>query len=411
MFVIGSAKPVSEIARDSTMRELYICIFTIIFLLLFLPTGFLFLQLICSKRKASSVNEAPQSCLTAVLIPAHNEEKNIAACILSLLPQLGQSDFIVVVADNCNDATSITARALGALVFERYSEDLIGKGYALDAGLKAIGNLPKLPDVVVIIDADCVLEDGGLVVLSQKALLKNRPVQAFYNMVAPNKEQLWGKLAEFAWRIKNVARPRGSSKLGLPCQLMGSGMAIPWKLLDYVTIASGNMVEDIQMGLDFALAGHAPIFCEDAKVVSFFPTSPDIALIQRTRWQHGHLATIFATLPKLAITAFLRRDLALGAVVLDLAIPPLTLLILLHIIFLAFSFVCMLLGFPIFLLVSLLLEAVLFFTFTLAWVWHGQDLLSERDLASTFLQVLSKIPFYIKAIFKRERRWIPTSRD
>src|SRR4051812_20708976 len=57
----------------------------------------------------------------AVLIPAHDEERDIATVIASLSAQAYPRDrFVVaVIADNCQDRTAEVARAAGAVVYER----------------------------------------------------------------------------------------------------------------------------------------------------------------------------------------------------------------------------------------------------------------------------------------------------
>ncbi len=55
-----------------------------------------------------------------------------------LTKALKKQDRLVVVADNCSDATAEIARAMGATVIERHDETNKGKGYALDYGFRFI---------------------------------------------------------------------------------------------------------------------------------------------------------------------------------------------------------------------------------------------------------------------------------
>ena len=52
------------------------------------------------------------------------------------------------------------ARAAGAEVTERNDPAKIGKGYALEWGLRHLRDDP--PEVVIIVDADCRLADGTI---------------------------------------------------------------------------------------------------------------------------------------------------------------------------------------------------------------------------------------------------------
>ena len=100
-------------------------------------------------------------------------------------------------------------------------------------------------------------------------------------MTAPDQSTINYQMAEFAWRVKNWVRPLGLSALGLPCQLMGTGMAFPWAVIRSAKLASGQIVEDLNLGLDLAMAGSPPIFCPSAQVTSRFPISAAAAERQR----------------------------------------------------------------------------------------------------------------------------------
>jgi biofilm PGA synthesis N-glycosyltransferase PgaC len=52
-----------------------------------------------------------------VLVPAHNEELTIETSLASLWNQTRRPDRVLVVADNCSDATADIARGGGADVF------------------------------------------------------------------------------------------------------------------------------------------------------------------------------------------------------------------------------------------------------------------------------------------------------
>ena len=69
-----------------------------------------------------------------VLISARNEEAVIGQLIENIHEQNYPNDLITVfvVADNCTDNTAKVARDAGAVVYERFNKQQIGKGYALD---------------------------------------------------------------------------------------------------------------------------------------------------------------------------------------------------------------------------------------------------------------------------------------
>src|SRR5207249_394703 len=95
------------------------------------------------------------------------------------------------------------------------------------------------------------------------------------------------RISAFAVLVKNVVRPSGLHRMGLPSPLLGSGMAFPWSVLERVSLASGALVQDMPLGLDLLLAGHAPLFCAEARIWSRLPKGRAAARSQRMRWEHG----------------------------------------------------------------------------------------------------------------------------
>ena len=177
---------------------------------------------------------------TIVVVPAHNESRNLIPTLLDLKKQLKPTDGLIVVADNCSDDTAIVAAEAGAEVLTRNDPSKIGKGYALDWAIRALQDNP--PDVVVFVDADCRVAEGTVDELVGACLRTSRPAQALNLMTAPANSEVNYQVAEFAWLVKNFVRPAGLLALGLPCQLMGTGMAFPWDVIRSADLASGEIV-------------------------------------------------------------------------------------------------------------------------------------------------------------------------
>ena len=223
-----------------------------------IPALVLFVEIVAAlfaRPHGEQEGTAPARPRFAVLMPAHDEAAGIAASIATILPQLHSGDRLLVVADNCSDATAAAARGAGAEVVERHDLSHRGKGYALDFGVRALEG--DCPPVVIVVDADCSVDAQALHRLATRCAEVGRPVQALYLMHAPPGAGLRLRIAAFAWIVKNRARPLGLLRLRLPCQLMGTGMAFPWGLLRDAPLASGHLVEDMQLGIDLAMAGAA----------------------------------------------------------------------------------------------------------------------------------------------------------
>jgi cellulose synthase/poly-beta-1,6-N-acetylglucosamine synthase-like glycosyltransferase len=386
-------------------------LFLAVLILLAIPVTVLTLQILLSLLSYRQRFAAPKQAAVAVLIPAHNEQQGLPATLRSVQAQLKPNDRIVVIADNCTDNTAAVAREHGAIAIERHDTVKRGKGYALDFGMRYLEN-NQPPEVVIIVDADCLLEDNALATLTHKALEKNRPVQALYLMHSPTGASLKTKIAEFAWTVKNWTRALGPHQLGLPCQLMGTGMAFPWKQLQQANLASGHIVEDLKLGLDFAEKHHAPVFCPEAVVTSVFPLNIEGVKSQRTRWEHGHLGMIAAEGPALLMKSLTSLNGSLLVLVLDMCVPPLALLMLMVLGLAAIAAVLIVAtGVWMPWILAIVLLVVLGLAVLAAWSKFGKQILSFSSLAYAPLYMLAKIPLYLRFLVKRQVEWVRSKRD
>jgi cellulose synthase/poly-beta-1,6-N-acetylglucosamine synthase-like glycosyltransferase len=346
----------------------------------------------------------------AIIMPAHDEAPGIAATLRTLVPQLAPRDRLIVVADNCSDDTAAVARREGAEVIVRTDATRRGKGFALDFGVRHLESDP--PDIALIVDADCEVTPGALASLTTMCTRTRRPVQALYLMHSPANAGLKTRIAEFAWVLRNQVRPLGLRRLGLPCQLMGSGMAFPWECLRTSALASGHIVEDLKLGIDLALAGHAPLFCPEALVTSRFPDSAAGLQSQRTRWEHGHLAVIFREAPRLLLESVLRGRPALLALALDLSVPPLALLALELVLVWLATLALYVLTKAITPVALTTLGVMLFGIAVLtAWWRFARHVVPLASLVLAPAYVLWKIPLYAKFIVARQLDWVRSKRD
>jgi cellulose synthase/poly-beta-1,6-N-acetylglucosamine synthase-like glycosyltransferase len=346
----------------------------------------------------------------AVLVPAHNEAAGIRSTLESIARDLRPQDQLVVVADNCTDDTAAIAREAGATVIERYHTDLRGKGYALDYGLNHLKVAP--PDVVVLMDADCDVDPGSLPRLACQTLVLNRPVQANYLIQQPATQNLKGAVSAFAVKVKNYVRPLGLLRLGAPCLLTGTGIALPWRSAIAVNVASGHIVEDMKWGLDLALQGHLPIFFPQARVTSRLPSEDQAAKVQRTRWEHGHLQILTSYTPRLLWQGLRQGNIGLLALALELSILPLSLLVMVWVGVMMATVGAGILGGPSWpLQIAALAGGGLFLAVLLAWVGYGRSDLRLAQLVMVPVYILWKIPLYIMYMLKPQKQWVRTQRD
>jgi cellulose synthase/poly-beta-1,6-N-acetylglucosamine synthase-like glycosyltransferase len=347
----------------------------------------------------------------AILIPAHNESVGLRPTLEDLKQQLRPEDRIVVVADNCNDDTAAVATASGAEVVVRNDSSKIGKGYALDWGVRFLATDP--PDIVIVIDADCRVTEGSLDRLAQETALTQRPIQALYLMTGSVGSPINHQVAEFAWRVKNWLRPSGLASLSLPCQLVGAGMAFPWKIIQLAELASGFIVEDLKMGIELALAGYAPLFCPLAIVTSTFPTSAQGADAQRHRWEQGHVGLLLTKTPAMFYAAIRHRNLSIFVLALDLMVPPLSLHALLLFVTLIFASALAFIGVrPYALIVSATSMLLVFLALVMAWRECGRSVLPLRTFTLLPAYVARKVYLYRSILLgKRVSQWVRAERN
>jgi cellulose synthase/poly-beta-1,6-N-acetylglucosamine synthase-like glycosyltransferase len=380
-------------------------------LFLLIPVSVLFAEILLAVTKPAQNRPEPgQRKPLAILVPAHDESSLIATTIHSLIPQLNASDRLVVVADNCSDDTAAIARAGGAETIIRADLMHRGKGFALDFGTRHLALDP--PEIVIIIDADCRVAPGAIDRLARMCTRTGRPIQASYLMHARSDAGLTMRIAAFAWIVKNQARAEGLQRLGLPCQLMGTGMAFPWSCISGATLATGHIVEDLKLGIDLARAGTAPLFCPDALVSSEFPASRAGVRSQRTRWEHGHLAVILREVPRMLLNSLATKDIGLLAMTLDLGVPPLALLTLLVSAVWCACGIFFIFAHEISPLVIATSAAILLaLSVVMAWVRYGRRVISFGSLAMAIPYALWKIPLYAKFLVARQMDWVRSKRN
>lgn len=379
---------------------------------LFIPIAVLFIE--CSAAFLPGRGETWDTGVprprVAVLLPAHNEASCISATIETLLPQLTDQDRLVVIADNCSDETAEIARGFGATVIERIDPVRRGKGYALDYGLRFIEADP--PAVVVMADADCIVHQGAIDRIARLADAVSRPIQSTYLMERPANPGPNDAVSALAFMVKNVVRPRGLDRLGQPCLLYGTAMAFPWSVIAHAPLANSNIVEDMQLAVDLAIAGHPSVFCEEAKVTGRLPQQKTAAKSQRVRWEHGHLKTLLTQVPQLIKASLGQRRFDLLAIALDLCIPPLSLLVMMWAAIMGGALLAGALGASWIPAIFLAIQGLLILISIIgAWAKFGRADLPARTLLAVPFYILWKIPLYFAFLVRPQTKWIRTERD
>lgn len=344
---------------------------------------------------------------TVILIPAHNEAAGITATVKGLR-SVAPGVRILVVADNCVDDTAARAEAAGAEVVERFDSAQRGKGYALAFGRDALAQDP--PDTVIVVDADCELAPGSVEQLG-RAVAGGAAAQAT-NLIIPDlAAPALVQISSFAMLVKNLVRSRGLGRYGGCALLTGTGMAFPGKVFAQAPLATGDIAEDLALGIALTREGVATVLVPEACVRSRAASLGD-SVAQRRRWEHGFLTNALRHAVPTLLGGLAKGSRPMVALGLHLLVPPLALLFLIAGVALA-ALAGIGLVWGIWTAAAVLLAALVLATAltAIAWARYGRQTLSLGALLQAPLYIAWKIPTYLRFLVAREGRWQRARRE
>ena len=389
---------------------------TIIIALLVFPFALLTLsfavEVVVGLRPLEQVMYQADGNVTAsIIVPAHNEALILETGLKQLKDATGESAQILLVADNCTDSTADIARKLEIETIERFDTDQRGKGFALDFAKDYLKSDP--PDVIVVVDADCRIDSQSLDILIKVCWANGRPCQATNLQIPSIDSSPSVQLSTFAFYIKNVVRQRALQRLAGRANLLGTGMAFPWPIFAESDLATGNIVEDLKLGQELSERGHAPLFVEQAAVLSNAESGRD-TLSQRSRWEGGFLQNALRVGPAMLGRSVLKRDIRGVWAALNAMIPPFALLILLDIVVAVFAgtVACSASAslWPVLFLVGSLLVSLA--ALGLAFRGGGSRFVQTGALLRAPIYILWKLPMYLTfARGNTPKEWSRTRRD
>lgn len=286
--------------------------------------GYLGLLALLARTPRRRTHAEPPLTRFAVVIPAHDEEQQIAATVKSVL----RADYpakrrrVIVVADNCTDRTAERASDAGALVWERIDRERRGKGYALEYAFERLVREGEV-DAFVVVDADTVVSSNLLRAFDTRLQAGAMAVQAEYGV--RNVEASWRtRLMTVALAMFHRTRSLARERLGLSVGLRGNGMCFSRALLEAHPHRAYGLVEDVEYGVSIGLAGHRVWFAEEARVLGEMVSTGAAARTQRQRWEGGRLQLARTHLPRLVRAGLARRSAMLLDLAMDIVVPPLS---------------------------------------------------------------------------------------
>jgi cellulose synthase/poly-beta-1,6-N-acetylglucosamine synthase-like glycosyltransferase len=264
-----------------------------------------------------------------VLIPAHNEAASIGATLDSLGAQNPPPNRVIVVADNCTDATEAVAHAHGAEVFVSV-RNTHKKAGALNQAFGGLLDGLGDNDVVMCMDADTVLDDGFLAEGVQR-FTSDRALMAigglFYGEAGHG---ILGQLQrnEYFRYSREIRRRRGRVFV-----LTGTASMFRARALRTVAASRGSLLpgvhgdvydtaaltEDNELTLAIKSLGGLMASPDGCRVVTeLMPTWRNL-WTQRLRWQRGALENLGAYGPASTVLRYWAQQLAIGYSVIALS--------------------------------------------------------------------------------------------
>ena len=288
-----------------------------------LTCAYLALLTMLSGRAPLPRESSRQLCFD-VIVPAHDEESGIARTVLSLQAMNWPAARfrILVVADNCSDATASVARGAGARVLERHDLTLRGKGYALAYAFESSAKT-GFASAVVVVDADSQVSPNLLEAFATRIENGEKVIQAHYGVLNP--QASWRtRLMTIAIGAFHIVRSRARERLGLSCGVRGNGWCVTHAQLRKLPYRFYSLVEDLEYGIALGLAGVRVAYADEAHANADMVSGEKIARKQRRRWEQGRFEMVRSrTMPLLAAALKNRSKICLD-LAFDLIVPPLS---------------------------------------------------------------------------------------
>ncbi len=247
-------------------------------------------------KKPRAYAETDKRYRYAFLISARNEEGVIDQLCDCIRAQDYSEELIdiYVVADNCTDCTKDVAREHGAIVYERFNDKLIGKGYALSELLKYIDSTVGYDayDGYFVVDADNILEPDYVSEMNKCYAAGERLVIGYRN--SKNYGDNWISAGYSLWFLRESRQLNGvRSVLGTSSEIKGTGFLIH---KDIIKRQGGwvhhLLIEDVEFTVDNVLKGEKVAYCHAAILYDEQPTGFMTSWWQRKRWCRGYLQVL-----------------------------------------------------------------------------------------------------------------------
>ncbi len=255
------------------------------------------------KKEPKATNTTNKTHKFALVVSAHNEEVVIGNLVDSMknINYPEESYGIFVIADNCTDNTAEVARQHGAQVYERFNDELKGKGYALDWMFEKIYEMDY--DAISVFDADNIVHPEYLNQMNKQFNKGYKAVQGYIDTKNPYDSWISLSYAISFWSINRTFQ-YARYTLGMCCQLCGTGFAVSTEVLKDIGWGATCLAEDMEFTMKLTLNNIKVGWAHDAIVYDEKPLTFSQSYKQRVRWMQGHadvLSRFFGKLVKKGI--------------------------------------------------------------------------------------------------------------
>jgi peptidoglycan-N-acetylglucosamine deacetylase len=219
-----------------------------------------------------------------VLIPAHNEEKMIAACVNSCLNQTRRADQIIVINDGSTDATE--------QILERFGEKIEVITATTATGNKSRAQELSIPhvkgDLIVATDGDTML-DRDFIRLVEKDFLDDPELKVVAGYVQSTKNNILTALREIDYTVGQDILKLAQSHLYFLLVIPGCAGVFRAELFKnkIITFDHDTITEDLDFTYKINGFGMKIKFNPHAKVYTQDPPTIHSYINQIRRWYGG----------------------------------------------------------------------------------------------------------------------------
>ncbi len=227
----------------------------------------------------------------AAIISARNEEAVIGQLVDTIKNQNYPPELLdaIIIADNCTDHTAQVARDHGAIVYERFNQEKVGKGFALNYAFQHIAEDvgDSYYDAYVIIDADNLLDENYFAEMNKTFSKGYRILTSYRN--SKNFGTNWISAGYSLWFLREAKfLNHARMMLGTSCAVSGTGFLVASEVIRERNGWNYHLLtEDIEFTVDTVIRGEIIGYSENAMLYDEQPTRFDQSWNQRMRWSKG----------------------------------------------------------------------------------------------------------------------------